>query len=87
MWPCRIVPSLLVLVLVSGAAHAADFDSTAALARARALRPAVSADDGAVLWSAFGPQMRAAMKDSASFAVMSQGIATQLGAFDSVLSE
>lgn len=83
----RLAPCLLALLLAPAVARAADFDSTAALARARELRPAVSAGDGAVLWRAFGPQMRTAMKDSASFAAMSQGIATQLGAIDSVLSE
>lgn len=76
-----------VLLAAPALSRAAAIDSTAALARARALRPAVSAGDPAPLWAAFGPHMRAAMKDSASFATMTRTIAAQTGPIDSVLSE
>lgn len=63
------------------------FDSTAALAKARALRSSVSAGDAAALWREFSPTMRAAMRDSASFGAMTAMLSMQLGAIDSVLSE
>jgi len=94
----RSVPIVLAalaaaLALGPGAAiaqspdSAATFDTTAARARARELRPLVSAGDAAALWREFSPSMRAAMKDSARFAGMTAAISGQLGPIDSVLAE
>lgn len=66
---------------------AAAFDSSAALAKARRLRPFVSAGNPAPLWDEFDEPMRAAMKDSTSFAAMLSGIAASTGRIDSVLVE
>ena len=82
----RIVLELMLCALPT-ISNAAAFDSTAALAKARALRPSIVSGDAAALWREFAPSMRAAMKDSASFAVMSGSIANQLGALDSVWNE
>lgn len=83
------VAAALLATVPAVPAHAdgAALDSVTALARARALRPAVSAADAATLWREFSPVMRAAMRDSANFVAMSAGLAMQLGTIDSVLSE
>lgn len=47
----------------------------------------MSAGDTAALWREFGPRMRAAMKDSATFAATTANIVDNTGPIDSVLSE
>ena len=83
----RYVIALLLLIAIPAVVRSAEFDSTAALARARELCAAVSAGDAARVWPALSARMRTAMKDSASFARMTSGIATQVGTIDSVRSE
>ncbi len=86
---CQSALGLLLAGLVLGVASApaAALDRDAALARAREIRDRVSRGDTAPLWSEFDDGMRAALKDSVSFAGMSAGIHAQLGAIDSVLDE
>jgi len=83
---------VLALALVAAAttsawATDAPFDSTAALARARELRPFVSSGTPGPLWTSFGPQMRAAMGDSLRFAGVVASIHGQLGAITEVVDE
>jgi murein DD-endopeptidase MepM/ murein hydrolase activator NlpD len=87
--PCilNLLALASILLAPSIGCASAPFDSTAALAKARALRPAVSSGDAATLWREFDAPMRAAMKDSANFAVMTVGVQAQTGGIDSVLSE
>jgi len=47
----------------------------------------MSAGDAARLWADLTPEMRTAMKDSASFSAMTAGIIGQLGTLDSVWQE
>lgn len=77
--------SCAALAASSGAATIAD--SAAALTRAREVSGWVSAGDAARIWADMTPGMRTAMKDSATFASMTAGIAGQLGALDSVSME
>ncbi len=63
------------------------YDSSAAFTRAHALTQSMNQRDVATLWAAFGPSMRTAMKDSASFAAMFTSISGQTGSIDTVLSE
>jgi hypothetical protein len=62
-------------------------DSTTALARARGLRPHVSAADPGPLWVVFNETMREAMGDSTRFAAAMTGIHAQVGAILEVVSE
>ena len=62
-------------------------DSAALFAKARELRPVVSAGDAATLWPLFDEGMRSAMKDSVSFAASMANIHAATGAIDSVLTE
>lgn len=86
-----IKPAIAALLLctasTAASAAGAPFDSTAALARARELRPFVSSGTPGPLWTAFGPQMRAAMSDSLRFAGIVAGIHTQVGAIMEVIDE
>lgn len=82
--------ALLLLVLVTASpawATDAPFDSTAALARARELRPYISSGTPGPLWTSFGSQMRAAMGDSLKFAGVVASIHGQLGAITEVVEE
>ncbi|MEQ1833128.1 MAG: M23 family metallopeptidase [Candidatus Eisenbacteria bacterium] len=79
---------LLLLAMVQAVpAMGEPLSRDAALARARAIRERVSAGATDPLWADFTPGMRAALRDSANFAVMSAAIHQQLGAIDSVLLE
>ncbi len=82
---------VLALLLFAAATPAfatdAPFDSTAALARARELRPYLSSGTPGPLWTSFGPQMRAAMGDSLKFAGVVASIHGQLGAITEVIDE
>jgi len=82
---------VLAVLLVAAASPAwatdAPFDSTAALARARELRPYISSGTPGPLWTSFGPQMRAAMGDSLKFAGVVASIHGQLGAITEVVDE
>lgn len=82
--------ALLLLVFVTASpawATDAPFDSTAALARARELRPYISSGTPGPLWTSFGSQMRAAMGDSLKFAGVVASIHGQLGAITEVVDE
>jgi hypothetical protein len=83
-----MIPALL-LAAAAAPAFAADaaFDSSAALARARELRPFVSSGTPGPLWVAFAPQMRAAMGDSLRFAGIMASIHGQVGAIAEVIDE
>jgi hypothetical protein len=63
------------------------FDADSALARARALVPFVAHAEAAPLWREFDARMRAALKDSAAFAVTLSSMQAQMGALDSVLTD
>lgn len=77
-----------VACVVPAVSHAqALYDSTAAITRARSLTQSINQRDAATLWAAFAPNMRTAMKDSASFATMLTAISGQTGTIDSVMSE
>lgn len=78
-----------LMLAASSAAYAADapFDSSAALARARALTPHVSRGESGPIWTAFDDQMRAAMGDSVRFDAMLIGIHAQVGAIEDVIAE
>ena len=82
---------LLALLLVAATSPAfatdAPFDSTAALARARELRPYISSGTPGPLWTSFGAQMRTAMGDSLKFAGVVASIHGQLGAISAVVDE
>ncbi|HEU4928402.1 MAG TPA: M23 family metallopeptidase [Candidatus Krumholzibacteria bacterium] len=81
-------PAIFLLAAASPAwATDAAFDSTAALARARELRPFVSSGTPGPLWTSFAPQMRAAMGDSLRFAGVVASIHAQLGAITEVIDE
>ena len=86
-----IKPAIAALLLCTASAAAfaagAPFDSTAALARARELRPFVSSGTPGPLWTAFGREMRTAMSDSLRFAGIVAGIHTQVGAITEVIDE
>jgi murein DD-endopeptidase MepM/ murein hydrolase activator NlpD len=69
------------------AAHAAPFDADSARAKAHALTPHVARSEDAPLWREFDENMRAALKDSASFAATLRQIAGTTGALDSLLTE
>lgn len=79
----------ILLVVLTTPAFAADapFDSSAALARARQLRPFVSIGAPGPLWTAFDTQMRAAMGDSLQFAGVLASIHEQVGTITEVLEE
>jgi len=84
--------SLAIVMILVAAPHfvfAADasMDSTAALARARELRPFVSSGTPGPLWNAFDDSMRAAMGDSLRFAGLMASIHGQTGAIVEVLAE
>ena len=68
-------------------APAAPMTREAAVARARAIRDLVSRGETNALWTEFSERMRAAVKDSASYATTGGAIHAQIGAIDSVLSE
>ena len=90
MTPLRRGTLVSGLWLVAAGATAwadAPFDSTAALARARQLRAAVSQGDAATLWAAFTERMRTAMGDSVAFVAKNRSMSTAMGTIDSVLSE
>ncbi len=69
--------------------HAADavFDSSAAMARGRELRPFVSSGTPGPLWTSFDDAMRAAMGDSLKFAGIVASIHSQVGSITSVVDE
>jgi hypothetical protein len=79
----------MILLAASNPAFAAgaSMDSTAALARARELRPFVSSGTPGPLWSAFDDSMRGAMGDSLKFAGMMASIHAQTGPITEVLAE
>ena len=78
----------IIALSVPTASHAqALYDSTAAFTRAHSLTQSINQRDAATLWAAFGPSMRTAMKDSASFATLFTSISAQTGTIDSVMSE
>ncbi len=85
----RMVALVIALCSTSTTVFAADapFDSTAALARARELRPFVSSGTPGPLWASFDPQMRAAMGDSLRFAGGVASIHAQIGAIIEVVDE
>jgi peptidase M23-like protein len=68
-------------------ARGASFDADSAQAKARRLTPYVAHAEAAPLWREFDPNMRAALKDSASFVVTLHSMQAQMGTLDSVLSE
>lgn len=70
-------------------AFAADapFDSAAAFARGKELRPFVSSGTPGPLWTAFDPKMREAMGDSLRFATLMASIHGQVGAILEVREE
>jgi len=76
-------------VMMSTPAFAANasFDSTAALARGRELRPFVSSGTPGPLWAAFSQKMRTAMGDSLRFARLTASINGQVGAITEVIEE
>jgi murein DD-endopeptidase MepM/ murein hydrolase activator NlpD len=83
---------LIALLFIAGRPEAAPPASTAitreaAVARARAIRDLVSRGETNGLWRDFNERMRAAVKDSVSYATTSGSIHEQIGAIDSVLSE
>lgn len=84
---CAILALFAVCCARAMFAAEAPFDSTAALARARELRPFISSGTPGPLWTAFGPQMRAAMGDTLRFAGMTASIHGQLGAITEVIDE
>ena len=77
----------LVLVTTPALATNAAFDSTAALARGRELRPFVSSGTPGPLWTAFEQHMRTAMGDSLRFARLMESIHGQVGAITEVVEE
>ena len=84
----KFVLAFLLLTTTSPAwATDAPFDSTAALARARELRPYISSGTPGPLWTSFGAEMRAAMGDSLKFAGVVASIHGQLGAITEVVDE
>ncbi len=76
-----------VLMSTPASASNAAFDSTAAFARGRELRPFVSSGTPGPVWTAFAPQMRTAMGDSLRFANLMASIHGQLGAITEVVDE
>ncbi len=62
-------------------------DSSAALDRGREVGRWLNAGETGRMWSVMTPEMRAAMKDSASFASTTAGMLLQLGTIDSTLTE
>ena len=85
----RMFCLLLALVLTPVLSHAADasIDSTAALKKARSLRPYVSENQPALLWAQFAPSMKDAMGDSTRFAAALDGIHAQVGKILEVTQE
>ncbi len=82
---------MAIVLATAGAtiSHAADapLDSTAALAKARALTPHVSRGEAGPLWTAFDDAMRAALGDSVRFDAMLTGIRVEFGTLKEVLDE
>jgi hypothetical protein len=78
---------ILCAAIPTFARAAAPIDSTAALARARELRPHVSTNTPGPLWTSFDATMRTAMGDSTRFAAALDGIHAQVGTILSVISE
>jgi murein DD-endopeptidase MepM/ murein hydrolase activator NlpD len=68
-------------------ACAATFDADSAFAKARALTPFVLRSEPGPLWGEFDATMKAALKDSASWAATLGRIATATGSRDSILRE
>ncbi|HXV13266.1 MAG TPA: M23 family metallopeptidase [Candidatus Krumholzibacteria bacterium] len=85
----RSVVAMVLCSFLPAPAMAADapFDSSAALARARELRPFVSSGTPGALWTAFAPPMREAMGDSLRFAAIMASIHGQVGAITEVIDE
>jgi murein DD-endopeptidase MepM/ murein hydrolase activator NlpD len=71
----------------AGTAAALPMSREGAIARAHAIRDLVSRGETKALWADFNERMRAAVKDSVSYATTSASIHDQIGAIDSVLSE
>jgi hypothetical protein len=83
-----LLPAALVAALAAHPARAeGTFGAEAARIKAHALVPHVVRAEPGPLWSEFDETMRAALRDSASFAVTLAGIHAQTGALDSVLTE
>jgi murein DD-endopeptidase MepM/ murein hydrolase activator NlpD len=79
---------VLLLLLVPAFVHAqALSDSTAVKARAHELTPYVSQNSPGALWAAFDANMRAAMRDSLSFARTLEAIHVTVGTITKTLSE
>ena len=83
-WFAVLAASFAVVALFGSAAA---FDAPSATTKGRAMLAHVKAGDAAAMWGEFDDRMRAAMKDSASFAATLASINGSLGALDSVLSE
>jgi hypothetical protein len=83
------IAALLVSIIGNGAAHGAStpVDSTAALAKARALAPHVGRAESGPVWAAFDDAMRAAMGDSIRFDAMLIGIHAEIGGLQGILEE
>ncbi len=77
----------LVLVASRPAPAGAAFDVEAARAKARTLVPHVAHADAGPLWRELDVNMRAAVKDSASWVVTLNGMHAQTGSLDSLLSD
>lgn len=81
-----LLPAVALALALALTAHAA-VDRETRLRVARDARERVGRGQAASLWSQFDERMRAALKDSVSFAAMSAGIDAQLGPLDSLLDE
>ena len=84
---CVAAAFLFCMAASASAPEAAPMDSTAALSRARELRPHVSAGTPGPLWSVFDATMRGAMGDSTRFAGTLAAIHAQVGTIVEVLDE
>lgn len=88
----RFILLAAALLVAASAVHpspadAATLDGATAAARGRTMLAHARRGEAGPLWSAFAPSMRAAMKDSASFAATLSRINASLGTLDSVTSE
>jgi hypothetical protein len=83
-----LVPLFLLAVHASAYATSdAPLDSSATIARGRALTPHVANAESGPLWTVFDQAMRAAMGDSTRFDAMLIGIRVETGALQEVITE